>query len=78
LEDDHSVFRCPYRLSLSERDGVKLRYKELLDVRLVKLSNGQYACAMVMLAKKYVLGNWTKKHMYGDYNPINRKTKSDR
>ena len=30
LEDDHLVFRRPYRLSVSEGDGVKSRCMELL------------------------------------------------
>jgi len=78
LEDDHPVFRRPYRLSLSERDGVKVRCKELLDAGLVELLDGEYACATVMPAKKDVLGNWTEKRMCGDYRPVNKKTKSDR
>lgn len=71
LEDDHPVFRGPYRLSLSERDGVKVRCKELLDAGLVELSDGEYACATVMPTKKDVLGNWTEKRMCGDYHPFN-------
>ncbi len=78
LEDDHPIFRRPYKLSLSERDGVKLRCKELLDAGLVELSDGEYACATVMPAKKDILGNWTEKRMCGDYRPVNKKTKSDR
>ena len=78
LEDDHPIFRRPYKLSISERDGVKLRCKELLDAGLVELSDGEYACATVMPAKKDILGNWTEKRMCGDYRPVNKKTKSDR
>jgi hypothetical protein len=37
LEDDHLVFRRPYKLSLSERDGIKSRCKELLDAGLIEL-----------------------------------------
>ena len=57
LEDDLPVFRRPYRLSVSERDGVKSRCIELLSVGLVELSDGEYACATVMPAKKDILGN---------------------
>ena len=57
LEDDHPIFRRPYKLSLLERDGVKLRCKELLEAGLVELSDGEYACATVMPAKKDVLRN---------------------
>ena len=39
LEDDHPVFRRPYRLSLSEREGVRTRCRELLSVGLVELSD---------------------------------------
>ena len=78
LEDDHLVFRRPYRLSVSERDGVKSRCMELLSAGLVELSDGEYACATVMPAKKDILGNWIEKRMCGDYRPVNKKTKSDR
>ena len=78
LEDDHPVFRRPYRLSVSERDGVKSRCMELLSAGLVELSDGEYACATVMPTKKDILGNWTEKRMCGDYRPVNKKTKSDR
>ena len=36
LEDDHPVFRRPYRLSLSEREGVRTRCEELLAAGLVE------------------------------------------
>ena len=78
LEDDHPVFRRPYRLSVSKRDGVKSRCMELLSAGLVELLDGEYACATVMPAKKDILGNWTKKCICGDYRPVNKKTKSDR
>jgi hypothetical protein len=78
LEDDHPVVRRPYRFSLSKRDGVKLKWKELLDAKLLELLDGEYACASMMPAKKDVLQNWTEKLMCGDYCPVNRKTKSDR
>jgi hypothetical protein len=31
-----------------------------------------------MPSKKDIFGNWTEKRMCGDYQPVNRKTKSDR
>ena len=51
---------------------------ELLSAGLVELSDGEYACATVMPAKKDILGNWTEKRMCGDYRPVNKKTKLDR
>ena len=57
---------------------MKSRCMELLSAGLVELSDGEYACATVMSAKKDILGNWTKKRMCGDYRPVNKKTKSDR
>ena len=78
LEDDHPIFRRPYRLSASERLGVQTRCQELLAAGLIELSNGEYACATVMPSKKDIFGNWTEKRMCGDYRPVNRKTKSDR
>ena len=67
LEDNHSVFRRPYRLSISERDMVKSHCMELLSAGLVELSDGEYACAIVMPMKKDILGNWTEKRMCKDY-----------
>ena len=78
LEDDHPVFRRPYRLSLSEREGVRMRCTKLLSMELVELSDGEYICATIMLAKKDIFGNWIEKQMCGDYQPVNKKTKSDR
>jgi len=57
---------------------VKLRCKELLDAELIELSNGEYVYTMVILAKKDVLENWTKKQMCSDYHLINKKTKLHR
>ena len=48
LEDDHPIFRRPYRPSVSEQIGVQTRCRELLAARLIKLSNGKYVCATVM------------------------------
>jgi hypothetical protein len=78
LEDDHPIFRRPYRLSVSERIGVQARCRVLLAAKLIEFSNGEYACATVMPSKKDIFGNWTEKQMCGDYHPVNRKTKSDR
>jgi len=36
---------------------VELKYKELLDVGLIELSNGEYTCATIMPTKEDVLGN---------------------
>ena len=78
LEDDYPIFRRPYKLSVSERDGVKTRCMELLSAGLVELLDGEYACATVMPTKKDIFGNWTKKRMCGDYRLVNKKIKSDR
>ena len=37
LEDDYPIFRHPYKLNLSERNGVKLQSKEMFDTSLVEL-----------------------------------------
>jgi len=78
LEDDHRIFRRPYKLSLSEKVGVQIWCQELLAASLIELSNSEYACATVMPSKKDIFGNWTEKRMCGDYRPVNHKTKSDR
>jgi hypothetical protein len=38
----------------------------------MELSKGEYALAIVMLAKKDIFGNWTEQRMCGDYCPINK------
>ena len=78
LEDEHPVFQRPHRLSVLERDMVKLHCMELLSAGLVELSDGEYACATMMLARKDILGNWTEKRMCEDYRLVNKKTKSNR
>ena len=57
LEDNHPIFRRPYKLSLSEKVGVQTRCQELLAASLIELSNGEYACATVMPLKKDNFGN---------------------
>jgi len=78
LEDDYQIFRCLYRLSVSEREGIQTCCQELLATGLIELFNDEYACATVMPSKKDIFGNWTKEHMCGNYCPMNYKTKLDR
>ena len=47
LEDDHLIFRRPYN-SIFPRG---------LASKLIKLSNGEYACATVMALKNDIFGN---------------------
>ena len=67
LEDNHPIFWRPYRLSVSKRIGIQAHCQELLAARLIKLSNGEYACVVIMPSKKDIFGNWTEKRMCGDY-----------
>jgi len=69
LEDDNLFFRQPYRLNEMERALVQAQTTKLLDTSLVELSKGEYASTIVMLAKKDIFGNWTKRCMCGDYHP---------
>lgn len=71
MEDDHPIFERPYKLSLYERIGVQAHCDEL-DTSLVELSIGDYVCATVMLSKKDIFGNWTKKEMCVDYRLVNK------
>ena len=75
LEDVHPIFQRPYRLSTFERIGVQARCQEILAAWLIEFSN--MTCATVMLSKKNIFGNWTKKWMCGHYCSVNRNTKSD-
>jgi hypothetical protein len=72
LASDTPIFRHPYRYSEMERDLIRSRTLDLLEVGLVKLSHGEYASATVMLAKKDVHGNYIDRRMCGEYRPINR------
>jgi hypothetical protein len=40
---------------------------------MVKLYRNEYALTMVMLANKYIFGNWIKCYMCEDYSPMNNK-----
>ncbi len=78
LANDTPIFRHPYRYSDMERDLIRSRTLDLLEARLVELSHGEYAPAIIMPAKKDVHGNYTNRRMCGDYCLINRQTKSDK
>ncbi len=78
LANDTPIFRRPYRYSDMERDLIRNRTLDLLEIKLVELSHGEYASAIVMPAKKDVHGNYMDKRMCGDYCPINRQTKFDK
>jgi hypothetical protein len=71
LASDTPIFRHPYKYSDMERDLIRSRTLDLLKAGLVELSDGEYASATVMLAKKDVHGNYTNKQMCEDYRPIN-------
>ncbi len=71
LTSDTLIFCHPYRYSDMERDLIQSWTLDLLEAGLVELSHGEYASAIVMLAKKDVHGNHTDRRMCGDYHPIN-------
>jgi hypothetical protein len=78
LANDTPIFRHPYKYSDMERDLIRNWTLDLLKAGLVGLLHGEYALAIVMLAKKDVHGNCTDRRMCGDYRPINQQTKSDK
>ncbi|CAK9860949.1 unnamed protein product [Sphagnum jensenii] len=78
LASDMLIFCRPYRYSDMERDLIWSWMLDLLKVRLVELSNGEYASTTVMPAKKDIHGNYTNRQMFGDYCLINRRIKSDK
>jgi hypothetical protein len=61
-----------------ERDLIRSWTLDLLKVRLVELSNGEYASTTVMPTKKDIHGNYTNRQMCGDYYLINRQIKFDK
>jgi hypothetical protein len=72
LANDTPIFRCPYSCSDMERDLIRSRTLDLLEVGLMELSHGEYASSTIMPAKKDVHGNYTNRRMCGDYCLINR------
>ncbi len=58
LASDMPIFCRPYRYSDMERDLIRSWTLDLLKVRLVGLSNGEYASTTIMLAKKDIHGNY--------------------
>jgi hypothetical protein len=78
LTSDMPIFCHPYKYSDMERDLIWSRTFDLLEAKLVELLHGEYASAIVMLAKKDVHGNYTDRWMCGDYRPINRQIKFDK
>ncbi len=71
LANDTPIFCRPYRYNDMERDLIRSRTLDLLEVRLVKLSHGEYASTTIIPAKKDVHGNYMDRWMCGDYHPIN-------
>jgi hypothetical protein len=78
LARDMPIFRHPYRYIDMERDLIRNWTLDLLETRLVELSDGEYALATVLPAIKDVHGNYIDRRMCGDYRPINRQIKSDK
>jgi hypothetical protein len=72
LASDRPIFRRPYKYSDMERDLIRNRTLDLLEVGSMELSHGEYASAIVMPTKKDVHGNYTDRRMCGDYGLINR------
>jgi hypothetical protein len=72
LASDTPIFHRPYRYSNMERDLIRNRTLDLLEVGLMELSCGEYGSATIMPAKKDVHGNYMDRRMCGDYHPINR------
>jgi hypothetical protein len=65
-------------LSKHEWELVDERCKELHEASLIQPSSSNFATAIVMSAKKYSVGLWTKKKMCKDYRPLNLVTFQDK
>jgi len=50
------------------------RCKELHEAGLIQPSSFDFVAVTIMLAKKDLVGLWTKKRMCGDYRPLNLVT----
>jgi len=44
------------------------------EIGLIQPSSSDFATAIIMLAKKDLVGLWTNKRMCGDYRPLNLVT----
>ncbi len=70
LEDDNIIFKNPYMFNEVEKTLIQAHTMELLNVGLVELSRGEYALAIVMLAKNDIFGNSIMHHICGDYHVV--------
>lgn len=61
LEDDHLIFRKPYRLNVSGGIDIHTRCRKLLAAKLFELSNGEYVCVIIMPLQKDIFNNWMEK-----------------
>jgi hypothetical protein len=52
------------------------RCKELHEANLIQPSSFDFVAAIIMLAKKDLIGLWTEKKMCEDYKPLNLVTLS--
>ncbi|CAK1589139.1 unnamed protein product [Parnassius mnemosyne] len=68
LTDEEPVFQNPRRLSPLEMNAVNMRVKEWLDKGIIKPSKSDFACPVVLAAKK----DGSRK-MCIDYRRLNKK-----
>jgi len=74
LIDETPVYWRRHRLSKHEWELVDERCKKLHEVGFIQPSSSNFVAAIIMPAKKDLVGLWTKKRMCGDYRPLNLVT----
>ncbi len=77
LTDETFVYQRRHRLSKHEWELVDERCKKLHEVGLIQPSSSNFTTAIVMLAKKDLVGLWTEERMCEDYRPLNLVTLQD-
>jgi hypothetical protein len=78
LINETPVYWRRHRLSKHEWELVDERCKKLHEVGFIQPSSSNFVAAIIMPAKKDLVGLWTKKRMCGDYRPLNLVTPEDR
>lgn len=78
LVDNVLIICKSYKYNEAQKELIKNQIKELLDTKLIKFFNRKYASIILMPSKKDIFGYLTKKQMYSDYRPINKRIKSNK
>jgi hypothetical protein len=74
LTNETPIYRRKHRLSKHEWEPADERCKKLHEAGLIQPSSSDFASAIIMPAKKDLVGLWIEKRMCEDYRPLNLVT----